>query len=57
MKQIVDRIRRIWRSLTGGGVATYDDPPRPGAHDGDNLGAQASAEGQVRNRLRGSQTP
>lgn len=50
------RLKRFWQGLTGSGVRTYGDDPVPGAHDGDPA-AQANAEIQMRNRLRGSNSP
>lgn len=47
------KLRRFWQGLTGSGVRSYDDPRMPGAQDGDPA-AQANAEIQDRNRLRGS---
>lgn len=50
------RLKRFWQGLTGSGVQTYGDEALPGALDGDPA-AQANAEIQTRNRLRGSNAP
>lgn len=53
---VMARLKRFWQGLTGSGVRTYGDDALPGAHDADPA-AQANAEIQTRNRLRGSNAP